>query len=236
MFSTFINNVITYIINRIFFIVKYPFFIFGIILIFSCNSCDPLGIEDRCERDYSFSIPVTMSPALDTFHVGDTIHINMEFPVEMEDQSSGEFFDMSDFPFDLEIAMAWLSYDPIVSAEIDFQFIERIGKITKIPITSELAINLDPELSDNTFLMEFDIVLDSIGLTGFSFNNREPLTGYPSSIEPDCRINSIDFSFSTNNQEDNNFEFLQYSEDPKKQNLTKDFFDSSGSYLFFVTE
>ena len=214
---------------------KYLFFIFGLI-IFSCNSCDPLGVKNKCERDYSFSIPVTLSPALDTFQVGDTIHINLDFSSKMEDLNSGNIFDMSDFPHDLEIAMAWLSFNPIISAEIDFQFIERIGKITKIPITSGLAINLGPELFDNTFLMAFDIVLDSIGLTGFSFNNREPLTGYPSSIEPDCKASSIEFLFSTNNQEDNNFEFLQYAEDPLKKNLTKDFFDSDGAYMFFVVE
>ena len=205
-------------------------------ILFSCNSCDPLGVEEKCERDYSFSIPVTMSPALDTFHVGDTIHINLDFSSKMEGLNSGNIFDMSDFPHDLEIAMAWLSFNPIVSAEIDFQFIERIGKITKIPITSGLAINLGPELFDNTFLMAFDIVLDSIGLTGFSFNNREPLTGYPSSIEPDCKAKSVEFLFSTNNQEDNNFEFAKLSLDSRINEMSKDEFDKTGMYLFVIVE
>ena len=84
--------------------------------------------------------------------------------------------------------------------------------------------------------MEFKVVLDSTGLTVIDFSNREPLGGYPSSIEPDCKAKSVEFSFSTNNQEDNNFEFLQYSEDPLKKNLTKEFFDSSGAYMFFVIE
>ena len=216
---------------------KNVIFASGIIaLAFSCNSCDPIDLGENCKRDYSFSIPVTMSPALDTFHRGDTIHINIEFPVEMEDKTSGEFFDMSDFPHDLEIAMAWLNFNPIVSAEIDFQFIERKGKITKIPITSGLAINLGPELSDNTFLMGFDIVLDSIGLTGFSFNNREPLTGYPASIEPDCKVKSIEFLFSTNNQKDNNFELAKFSLDPRINEMSKDEFDKTGMYLFVIVE
>ena len=216
---------------------KNVIFASGIIaLAFSCNSCDPISLGENCKRDYSFSIPVTMSPALDTFHRGDTIHINIEFPLEMEDQNTGEFFDMSDFPHNLEIGMAWFDVNPAKSAEIDFQFIERVGKISQVPLTSGEAILLNPEISGTSFIMNFDIVLDSIGLTGFSFINREPLTGYPSSIEPDCKAKSIEFLFSTNNQEDNNFEFLQYAEDPLKKNLTKDFFDSSGAYAFFIVE
>ena len=121
--------------------------------------------------------------------------------------------------------------------EKDFEYIPIVGDIDLISFSDGgIGVNLKPILSDSVFVIEFNVVLDSTGLTVIGFHNREPLTGYPSSIEPDCKASSIEFLFSTNNQEDNNFEFLQYAEDPLKKNLTKDFFDSDGAYMFFVIE
>ena len=94
---------------------KYLLFIIGTI-VFSCNSCDPLDISENCKKDYSFSIPVTLTPALDTFHRGDTINIEMAFPIMMENMNDLSLVDMSNFPFSLETNSAWFNFDPAISA------------------------------------------------------------------------------------------------------------------------
>ena len=63
------------------------------ILSFSCYK------DCRIPGPYQFQLPVTLSPAKDTFHIGDTISVASSFPEELFELQTEEFFTLDDFKF-----------------------------------------------------------------------------------------------------------------------------------------
>ena len=209
-------------------------------VLLSCNSCDPLNIEDRCERDYSFTIPVTLRPALDTFLVGDTIHISMEFPIEMEDKNSGEMYDMSNFNFNTEIGIAKIDTNPAIGGDPFVEYIEKVGKLNFVPLTGGgTAVFIEFEKSTTNFQFSCDIILKEEGLfaLGYSSFFVEELLEI---IDESCKTTSIIINCQLNPEggnKDSNFEFLQqYSLDLRHKNYTIEEFNSYGGYVFFTAE
>ncbi len=217
---------------------KYLIFIFGVIT-FSCNSCDPLGIKDKCERDYSFSIPVTLSPALDTFHVGDTIHISMEFPIEMEDKNSGEMYDMSDFNFNTEIGIAKIDTNPAIGGDPFVEYIEKVGKLNFVPLTGGgTAVFIEFEKSTSNFLFSCDIILNGEGLFALGYSSFFD-DDFLEIIDESCKTTSIIMNYNLTPEGgdgDSNYEHLQYSLDLRHKNYSNEEFSAYGGFVFFVIE
>ena len=218
---------------------KYLFFIFGIITL-SCNSCDPLNIEERCKRDYSFSIPVILSPALDTFQIGDTIHISMEFPINMEDKTSGEFFDMSEFNFNTEIGIAKIDTNPAIGGDSFVEYFEKVGKLNFVSLTGGgTAIFIEFEKNTTNFLFSCDIILKEEGLFALGYSSFF-VDEFLEIIDESCKTKSITIDYELTpkgGSEDANFEFLQqYSLDLRHKNYSIEEFNFFGGYVFYVIE
>ena len=216
---------------------KYFIISFGIILfVLFSTSCNLVVIPEPCMRDYSFEIPVVLNPALDTFKIGDTIHIEIAFPVEMKDQKSGEYFDMSEFPFNLEFNISWIDIDPAISADKDITYVPKTGDIQMVALTGAnagKAVLLRLVKENRKFKHSFDIIVNKSGLLVFGFDaNIDNYFSY--SLDDDCRNENYSILFNLNNGLENNFELLQYSIDEYYHSIEKEYFDSWGGYVFVV--
>lgn len=64
-----------------------------------CYSCT-IQINPDCiqigQAAYNFHLPLTISPAIDTFDIGDTITILSEFTEEMQEVHSGKSVELID--------------------------------------------------------------------------------------------------------------------------------------------
>ena len=209
---------------------------FGILILgLFCTSCDPPAAP--CERDYLFSIPVTLSPASDTFQVGDTICLSMKFPIRLEDINTNEFFDLHDFPFNTSISHLKLDTTPALCANALVKFVEKQGRLDLIPLSVGcLATVVNYDTREDSLFFAVDIILRSEGLYGVGCNSSF-LEEYTLPIQESCKTKSVEIHYSLNPiGGDSNFDFLQYSKDVQKKNLSKPFFDSDSGFVFFVTD
>ncbi len=71
---------------------------FSLIASVAACSCEK-GWGCDVEGGYQFEIPTTLYPALDTFQIGDTIHIQNDFSDRVYDRNSQQFFDLKSFDF-----------------------------------------------------------------------------------------------------------------------------------------
>jgi len=219
---------------------KHLFFIFGIlVLLFSCNSCDPLGLKDKCKRDYLFSIPVSLESGLDTFHIGDTIFVNMSFPIEMEDVFTGDKFDLGDFPFNTEILLVKIDQSPVSVSPGMVSYHATRGNLNILPLIGGTeAVQVQFENESGMFNFSCFIILERKGTFGIYYQSYF-LDEFNSELEKGCKTNSVDVHYSLdlkNAETDTNFELFQQSPDPKVTQVTKQTFDDIGAYAFVVIE
>ena len=218
---------------------KYVFFIFGIIiLIFSCTSCDPLGLN-QCNRDYLFSIPVSLESGLDTFYIGDTIVVDMSFPVEMEDINTGDKFDMSDFPFNTGIKFVRIDLSPASDSSGMASYHATRGILNIFPLVGGTeAVQVQFEKESGMFNFSCYIILERTGVFGLWYESYF-LDEFSGELEQGCRTSSVDVHYSLNliNAESEvNYELFQQSPDPKIAQIEKQTYKDVGAYAFVVLE
>ena len=180
-----------------------------------------------------------MSPALDTFHIGDTIHIRMEFPVNMEDINSGDFVDMSNFPFNTEIVLAKIDENPSHSGDSLVEYFSTQGSLTILPLTGGgKAVQVGFQNNSNSFLFSGDVVLKGKGI--FAINSFSYfLDEFNDEIIPDCKTTSVDISYPitlVNASSDANFDLIQQSPDPNISQMEEQIFNKYGTFAFEVLE
>ena len=158
-------------------------------------SCNPFKDSNNCERDYLFAIPVTLSPAIDTFSIGDTIQISMSFPKKMEDQNSGERFDMSSFPFNTEIILAKIDQNPAKSADaiVEYQAIQ--GTINELPLTGGgRAIQVRFNQDTDSLFFSCRIIFNSEGVLAVNYASYF-LEEFNDEIKVGCKTESVDIGY-----------------------------------------
>jgi len=90
------------------------------------------GLQPYCD---DCSIPVSLSPALDTFRIGDTVLVEMNFPIEMEDVHSGDTINMADFPFNTELALVKIDTNPSTNGNNIVEYFCFDGQLNIQPLT-----------------------------------------------------------------------------------------------------
>ena len=202
----------------------------------SCNSCDTL-VTPRCERGFAFTIPVKLSPALDTFSIGDTIEVELKFPIQMIDGITSDTFDMTTYPFATTVGFARLDTIPASSANTLVEFIVTHGELEIISLSSgSNTTHATYETINNKFVFSCKIVLQTKGLFVFGGNSLKPYRDIYPEIQPSCKTKSVEMKYELMPIDgDDNFDFLTFSLDPQKKNIPKEKFTVESGFVFFVT-
>ena len=204
------------IMKNILFLILIPLFFF------SCESCDTL-VAPSCERDFAFSIPVRLSPALDTFSIGDTIEIGLEYSTHMVDEISGDTFDMTTYTFATKIGFVRLVTILASSANTLVEFAVTQGELEFIPLSAGIiTTHVIYETINDKFVFSCKVILETTGLFRFGSNSLKPYRDTYPEIQPSCKTKSVEMKYILFPiGGDDNFDFQKFSLDPLKKNVLR---------------
>jgi hypothetical protein len=209
------------------------FLAFTAILCSGCTSClDPDG-ED-CIKKYNFTIPISIYPVRDTFHVGDTIWVESLVQNNLVNNLSGEEVDISNL--DLKFHSAITEYNDSENFYSDhlFGYVNQVGGFYR----SETLIHIVYADSTNDYRM-FKVGMIPLnkgtGSGTFHYTFGYIRNDYDQSdlISKGC-LDLIAFNYSTNMGKDSS----TYQLLPKtfKQTISQSSYNMFGSFAFRVVD
>lgn len=214
---------------------------FIVLLVFT--SCGLFECENEVAGRYQFELPVRISPALDTFHIGDTIYIESIFSKEVFERQTQKNFPLEDFSFypgthiyKLDTSPYYYGalefFDYIICKECDYNEGEFI----------EGGVNLSGQYTydGEKYYLELLLIPQKVGL----FMLRQGSGLYPAgsrqTFPGQCGKDNISAVMNVNNGADNNKDFVKESLDPAIIQIVLDpvnnRFADTGSYCFYVVE
>ncbi len=223
---------------------NYILLLVAVIPIYLCSSCEFLlgdcpGAPDR----YLFNIPATLSPAQDTFRIGDSIHVVSMFFEEVEEVNSGRRYPLKNMGFEPVTIVVRIDsvntgggglsmFDVWVEPEYDYQeFLfssgnrALVGEYRYIDRYYQLAYTLIPK-QKGVFFMRFASALDE----------RSRWPNFPGR----CKRKSINIQVTMNNRIGTNIHLLAQSPDPHyskwRISCPDECFHRIGGYCFVVVE
>ena len=217
---------------------KFKIIFLSIILFLSCNkNCDFPG-------SYTFEIPVSLSPAKDTFNIGDTITVISNFTDMVYERKTNEFYKLENIQF----------YPGTGIVKIDtLNQVSRINDHFDIFFDTVYQYELQQfsegqqylfgqyNYKDNAYSLKFRFVPKSKGLF-YLQQGVDPTINPNQTFEGKCSNNKtgLDGVVKLNNGADNNIHMLSSSPDPHYNTWTlnnpQDRFHKFGGYCFYVKD
>lgn len=204
------------------------------------SSCD-LGVKPGCEgtnnssgTGYEFEIPFTVSPAKDTFSIGDTITIESNFGDSLFNHLTKKYYQIGDLDFFIFIYIADLKTDPMIGS-LNYDIFPVTGLTDEDPSSFGKEFFMKHEYKDFQHRYKVKIVMREKGYFGFSPSSYISLEKLSQSGQhiTDCENEVVGLFYNTNNG-DGNFYMKQFAADHhviewKNENIRK-----SGWYFFYV--
>ncbi len=209
-----------------------------IFILISQNAC----VKKECEisGSYNFIIPATLTPAKDTFRIGDTITISSTFSDQVYDQTTDQKYELIDFKF----------YPGTEIVKIDtITNLSKIANYFEIIVDTSYNYNLinynngsdalvgQFNYESKTYSLEYQLVTLESGLFYLEYGLLLGLIDNQS-FSGKCSNISLSASVEMNNKIDNNISFLNDSpnehyntwilEKPEQR------FHKFGGYSFYV--
>jgi len=202
-----------------------------ILIILGFTSC-----EKKCKNVYRFQVPFTLSPQIDTFHIGDTIWVSCNFPKEVLELNSNEYFDLENFDLRSELTLADIGVEPFEDANLTFTVIEEKGSLELTQFVGTTTYSINYLYENDKFKTQFGLIPQNEGFFYFGMLSpfKKDVNNY--GITPDCDESIENIDYLLNGGQNNNYEFIQLSADASIRSTTKEIFDMYGHYCFYVVE
>jgi hypothetical protein len=202
-------------------------------------------VKKKCRIDggfYNFEIPVTLSPAKDTFNIGDTITIISTFTDEVYERKTDRTYILDNFKFFPETSVQKIDtigkiddfsqFDVIVSQNYNYKFFNYSDGSTTLVGKYNYK--------NNTYELEYKIITKKKGLYLFKHASTLFPSGENQDFDGKCsRLRSEGF-VNINNGSDNNIHMLSDSPDPHFNDWIlqkpQQRFHDGGGYAFYVKE
>ena len=127
--------------------------------------------EADCEKHYNFTIPVTISPAKDTFHVGDTIWVESIVENFLVNNLDGSETDLSQLPLKFDASVDEYNQNGYVFSSQLFSYINETGAFKFADLGGPTYLKVSYEDVDNhARKFKVGIVINSIGTGEGTFN------------------------------------------------------------------
>jgi hypothetical protein len=203
------------------------------------NSC----IKEECQIvHYEFEIPATLTPAKDSFNIGDTITIISNFSNEVYERQTDKWYRLENFKFYPGTYLYKIdSNNTIANIQDNFEVIIDTSYkfyIHKFSDGSE-GIFGQYNYSDMKYSLMFKLILKKAGLY-YMENGVRPYLSDNQDFEGKCKNVSIDGAVNLNDGADNNIHMLKDSPDPhyndwilQKPDVR---FYKFGGYCFYVKD
>jgi hypothetical protein len=221
-----------------------PLISFLPILLLLCWGCRKECRDADFGGAYQFVIPATLSPAKDTFRIGDTIHISSVFSDEVYERQTEAFYKLENWRFYPTTRMDRIDkvdpnfiqdgladFDYIIPAEFDYSRFD-YG-------SGSIGLLGEYLYKDNEYSLEFKLIPHQLGLyyfTQFAAQGIEERQDFPGR----CPSKISETNVELNGGIDNNIDFLQNSPDiyynERVLARPQDNFHNNGGYCFYVIE
>lgn len=208
---------------------------FAAIFIFwttSCTSCK----DKNCPDSLFYRVPYSLFPMRDTFSVGDTLWMEMNFSDELIDTGGNIKNSFQNYDFRLGIGCERIDIDPPLAHTIDYlKIITVAGKDSSISLPSSGVsfFTFAPNYSNKKYIFKCALVMREEGLFYFGAGPSESL-GEPFKINSECDNISVDLGSKIDNEIDNNYHMLQWAANPAYHSLSSERFRNYGGYCFVV--
>jgi hypothetical protein len=204
-------------------------------------------IREEC-RDipggYEFEIPVTSSPAKDTFRVGDTIHISSVFSDEVFERKTQQYYSLKKWRFFPETRIDRIDLPDsffVQEGLNDFVYLPNSQYDYGIFNYSDGSIGLVGEYlyTDGEYRLEYRLVPTKQGLFYFAHLSVQS-RGHDQDFPGRCSYKKSETHVVLNERMDNNSEYLANS--PQKHYSewmlldVENRFHNHGGYCFYVVE
>lgn len=214
---------------------------FSLTCVFLAIGCDENCIEPYSTR-YVFDLPVSLTPARDTFRVGDTITVESVFSDQVLERNLQQRLPLVDWKFyprtninkiDDNPAKDGLPFFEVLLAEAPNYYLREYSSGTS-------GLSGAYEYNEGNYSLKFKLIPQMPGL--FHMENGSAL--YPQNEWQEfpgrCKKNSSEAFVNMNNGADNNIQYLELSPDPHYNNWIlikpEDRFHKFGGYCFVVVE
>lgn len=214
-------------------------FIFAVFLILF-NSC----VKKECRNfvgAYNFEIPATLSPARDTYQVGDTIKFISMFADQVYETKTDRYYKLTDFMFFPNLRIreisdtvwneaALSSFEMIVNDSFNFsEFNYSDGAISYIG---------QYNYESGNYTLAYMLIPRAAGFFHFSHSCSLVKLGEDQDFDGKCKNISSDVVVKLNDGADNNIEMLNDSPDPHYNDWIlqkpEERFHKFGGYCFYV--
>ena len=214
--------------------------LFSILILYcALTACDKKNCPTEGEG-YVFELPVNLSPAKDTFAIGDTITIISQFSNSVYEQKTEQNYLLEDFLFYPILEMTRIDTFPSsFSIEDFFDVILIPSSSYSLQTFSDNSQVLLGQYSNqgNSYIIEYQLVTKTSGL--FILRQGHDLSKTPEQdFDGKCKNQGIDVVAILNGGGDNNIHMLLDSPDPHFNEwilIDPDFrFHDVGGYCFYV--
>lgn len=197
-----------------------------------CTSCK----DKNCPDHLFYRIPYSLSPIKDTFNVGDTLRLEMNFRDELIDEIGNVKNIFLDYDFRIELQCGRIDSDPPLSNTsdcIDIRTIVGRDSSVLLPQSGVSFYKIIPEYSNKTYTFKCELVLKEKGLLYFGivpFNTNAD----PFEISGECDHLPITIGSKLDNEAENNYHMLQWAANPVYHTFDEKRFSDYGGYCFVV--
>lgn len=206
------------------------------------SSCD-LDIKPGCEgtnggsgTGYEFEIPFTISPANDTFVIGDTITIESNFGDSLYSYVSNKNYQIGDFDFLISIYFHDQNIDPLIGTW-KYDVIPVIGTTTEDSSSFGKQFFMKHEYKNNTHRYKVKIIMKDTGYFHFSpgsFIDEYRLDQLGQHIT-NCEQERVHLTYFTNGG-NGNFYMKKFAKDHNVREWKDSDLFKSGFYFFYIKD
>ena len=192
---------------------------------------------------YEFVLPAELSPARDTFRIGDTIRVVSSFSDEVFERKTQRIYTLEDFRFHPVTVISKIdvtsakedglkSFDILIAPEFDYH----------VQLYNDAIELLGQYLYERgEYLLEYRLVAKEIGLFFFKQGSLlYPLDEWQKFPGKKCKHVHAEARVTLNGGADNNIDFLRESPDPHYRDWVlqdpEGRFHKFGGYCFYVRE
>ena len=191
--------------------------------------------DKNCRKDYTFQVPFTLTPALDTFRVGDTIRVRSEIPKLLEDKSTGELISIDGFDLLTRNVITKIDSNPRKSAIDCFEPHVIQGAFNTLQLVTTVTKEIKYENLGEIYSFDMLLILKKKGTFKFIYYSAIPLYDEVNITGRSCR-ETVNVHYYMNDGADNNFYLVQGSPDPEVAAITLETHKDGGEYAFVVVE
>jgi hypothetical protein len=207
----------------------------SLVLLTSCIS------EKKCKDTtgngvlgFTFEIPYSLTPAKDTFKVGDTLWIESTFSNQMYNQDNDKTYSVIDFNFKLFCNILDLKTNPVLPLQ-SYKILNPDGSLDNSSANNGGDIIMNYVTSNGNYFWKRGIVLSQQGLFAYGLSTDLGFKKLQSQSPPqritECDDEYIQLSIKRMNGNSNHY-LLQDAADPNVKQWSAEQF--KGSFAFYV--